>query len=191
MKNNNVRGAGCGIQGVELQRFARVAKFSIAFIVLISLGSCYSFSGISTDAVSIQVDDFFNNTDLGPANLGPNFTNRLKDYYQRNSSLRVVPENGELQIEGMITGYALSPVAPVASGTNQLPDQAAFTRLTITVRANYIDNKVPQNSFKDKSFSFYADFDNNQDLLAVQESLERKIFDQILLDIFNATVATW
>jgi len=165
---------------------------SLALIaVVIALQSCYSFTGVNTVAKSIQVDPFFNNTDLGPANLGPNFTNRLKDYYQRNSSLRVVPENGELQIEGTIVDYRLSPVAPVSSGTPTQPDQAAFTRLTITVKANYVDNNVPTNSFKDKSFSFYADFPNTSDLLAVQDDLERKIFDQILLDIFNATVATW
>jgi hypothetical protein len=137
------------------------------------------------------VDPFFNNTDLGPANLGPTFTNSLKDYYQRNSSLRVVPEQGQLQIEGMITDYRLSPVAPVSSGNTLQPDAAAFTRLTISVKANYIDNETPANNFKDKTFTFYADFPNTQDLIAVQESLERKIFDQIMLDIFNATVATW
>jgi hypothetical protein len=162
-----------------------------AVVGITALQSCYSLTGISTDAESIQVDAFFNNTDLGPANLGPNFTNRLKDYYQRNSSLRVVPENGQLQIEGTITDYRLSPVAPVSSGTPNLPDQAAFTRLTIVVKANYIDNQVPTNSFKDKSFSFYADFPNTQNLISVQDQLERTIFDQILLDIFNATVATW
>lgn len=163
----------------------------MALVGLLVLESCYSFSGISTDAENIQIDPFFNNTDLGPANLGPDFTNKLKDYYQRNSSLRVVPENGQLQIEGVITDYRLSPVAPVSSGNNQQPDAAAFTRLTITVKANYVDNRVPSNSFRDKNFSFYADFPNTQDLIAVQESLERTIFDQILLDIFNATVATW
>ena len=43
----------------------------------------------------------------------------------------------------------------------------------------------------ENEFSFYADFDNAQDLTSVQEQLEKKIFDQILLDIFNATVANW
>lgn len=162
-----------------------------AIVGLVFLQSCYSLSGISTAAESIQIEPFFNNTDLGPANLGPNFTNRLKDYYQRNSSLRVVPESGQLQIEGTITDYRLSPVAPVSSGNTTQPDAAAFTRLTIVVKANYVDNLVPTNSFKDKSFSFYADFPNSQDLVAVQDQLERTIFDQILLDIFNATVATW
>ncbi len=172
----------------------KVLRITVALAALAGvafLQSCYSFSGISTDAQSIQIEPFFNNTDLGPANLGPDFTNKLKDYYQRNSSLRVVPESGELQIEGTITDYRLSPVAPVSSGNNLQPDAAAFTRLTITVKANYVDNKVPQNSFKDKSFSFYADFPNTQDLISVQDQLQRTIFDQILLDIFNATVATW
>lgn len=150
----------------------------------------YSFTGAATNATTIQVDNFYNNTDLGPANLAPNFTNRLKDYYQRNSSLKVVPENGELQIEGVITDYRLTPVAPV-SGTPGQPDLAALTRLTIAVKANYVDNLEPKNSFKDKSFSFYADFPNTQDLRAVQDDLERKIFEQIMLDIFNATVANW
>jgi hypothetical protein len=158
---------------------------------LVFLQSCYSFSGISTSARSIQIDPFFNNTDLGPANLGPDFTNRLKDYYQRNSSMAVVSESGELQIEGTITDYKLSPIAPVSSGTPTQPDQAAFTRLTITIKANYVDNAKPENNFKDKSFSFYADFPNSQDFITQQDALQRKIFDQIMLDIFNATVATW
>lgn len=71
---------------------------------------------------TIQVDDFFNNTDLGPANLGQTFTNRLKQYFQQNSSLRVVQENGELQIEGTITQYAITPSAPVSSTSSQSGD---------------------------------------------------------------------
>lgn len=169
---------------------AGMIAFAAALMPLQSCG-IYSFTGISTAATNIQVDEFFNNTDLGPANLGSTFTNSLKDYYQRNSSLKIIEEAGELQIEGTITEYRLTPVAPVASGTTALPDAAALTRLTISVKANYVDNLEPKNSFKDKSFSFYADFPSDQDLSQVQESLERKIFDQILLDIFNATVATW
>jgi hypothetical protein len=165
----------------------------LIIIALAALQGCgiYSMSGIATSAKTIQVDPFFNNTDLGPANLGVIFTNKLKEYYQQNSNLQVAGENGELQIEGVITGYTLTPVSPVSSGNVIQPDAAALTRLTITVRANYIDTIEPKNSFKDKSFSFYADFPNTQDLTAARESLERRIFDQIMLDIFNVTVANW
>ena len=163
---------------------------------LYSLSGClhYSMSGAATNAKTIVVDQFFNNTDLGPANLAQDFTNRVKDYYQQNSSLRVIPENGELQLDGVITEYRLNPVAPTASTSanpSQAINSAALTRLTIVVKANYVDSTNPKNSFKDKSFSFYQDFDNNLTFTSVQEDLQKKIFDQILIDIFNATVANW
>ncbi|MBX2893844.1 MAG: LptE family protein [Cyclobacteriaceae bacterium] len=168
----------------------------IAFVILLALPTIqgcisYSFTGAATTAKTIQVEDFFNNTDLGPANLGQTFTNRLKEYFQQNSSLRVAKENGELQIEGMLTQYAVTPVAPVSGASSNRADLAALTRLTIAVRVNYVDTLEPKNSFKDKTFSFYQDFPSTQDLSSVQENLERKIFDQIFIDIFNATIANW
>jgi hypothetical protein len=142
----------------------------------------------------MQVDQFYNNTELGPANLGQTVTNRVKDYFQQNSSLRVVPQNGELQIEGTIITYATAPIAPQAStgtGANTTPNYAAQTRLTIALKVNYVDTLIPKNSFKDRTFTFYADFDNGTDFFSVQEQLEKKIFDQIMIDIFNATIANW
>jgi hypothetical protein len=174
----------------------RILILFTTIISLLLLSSClkYSLSGASTNAKSIQVDPFFNNTELGPANFGQTVTNRVKDYFQQNSSLRVVPINGELQLEGTIVTYATAPISPQAStgsGVNTTPNFGAQTRLTITLRVNYVDGAEPKNSFKDRSFTFYADFDNSQDFTSVQESLEKKILDQILLDIFNATIATW
>jgi hypothetical protein len=162
-------------------------------LVAAILNGCgfYSLSGAATTAKTIQIDQFYNNTDLGPANLGQDFTNKLKDYYQRNSSLKVTAENGELHIEGTIVQYAVSPIAPVANNDPSRPTQAALTRLTIAIKANYVDTREPKNSFKEKSFSFYADFPNEQDLISVQQELEKKIFDQIFLDMFNATIANW
>jgi hypothetical protein len=170
----------------------RLVALSLLIIGLSFLSGCgiYSFSGASTAAKNISIEQFFNNTDLAPANLAQTFTNKLKDYYQRNSSLKVVPENGELQVDGAITEYRINPIAPVSSGTQTI-DAAALTRLTISVKLSYVDGLEPKNSFKDKTFSFYADFPNTQNLTTVQEDLEKKIFEQILIDIFNATVANW
>jgi hypothetical protein len=170
-----------------------VAPALLLAMVSIHFSGCgvYSFTGASTAAESITIDEFFNNTDLAPANLAQSFTNSLMDYYQRNSSLKVLKDDGQLHVEGLISEYRVSPIAPVSSGTSRGIDAAALTRLTISVRVSYEDTVEPKNSFKDKSFSFYADFPNTQDLSTVQEDLEKKIFDQILLDIFNATVANW
>jgi len=166
----------------------------IAFLGLILLNSCfhYSLTGIATTAQTISIEQFFNNSDLAPANLGAVFTNRLKDYYQQNSSMKVVSENGELTIEGVLSDYRLNPIAPTANtDPNNRINPAALTRLTIAVKVNFIDSKEPKNNFNDKTFSFYQDFDNNLNFQSIQEDLEKKIFEQIMLDIFNATVANW
>jgi hypothetical protein len=169
-------------------------SISLIFIALLAgLQGCgvYSFSGAATTAKTITIDPFFNNTDLAPANIGPSVTNRVKDYYQQNSSLRVVPENGELHVEGIISEYRINPIAPVANADPNVPQVAALSRLTIAVKITYEDTLDPKNSFKDRAFSFYADFDNNLNFTTIQETLEKKILDQILIDLFNATVANW
>ncbi len=171
----------------------KVNIFLSILLLVLTVQRCgvYSMSGAATTAKTITIDQFFNNTDLAPANIGQTFTNRLKDYYQQNSSLRAIAENGELHIEGMVSDYRVNPIAPVSTGNPNDPNTAALSRLTIAVKVTYDDGKEPKNSFKDRSFSFYRDFDNTLNFTTVQEDLEKKIFDQILIDIFNATVANW
>lgn len=175
---------------MTLLRFNSVTFCVLACLITAGCG-VYSFTGASTAAKTIEVADFYNNSDLAPANLSQIFTNRLRDFYQQNSNLAIVSENAELHIEGTIANYQISPIAPVASGNPSFADAAALTRLTITVQASYEDTLEPKNSFKNRSFSFFADFQNTQDISAIQEDLEKTIFDQILLDIFNATIANW
>ena len=43
-----------------------------------------------------------------------------------------------------------------------------------------------------KSFSFYRDFDqNSEELSANEQEFLEEIFDQIIIDIFNSSVANW
>ena len=91
----------------------------------------------------------------------------------------------------MVSDYRINAMAPVSTGRPQDTNTAALSRLTIVVRITFDDSLEPKNSFKDRSFSFYKDFDNNLNFATIQEDLEKQIFDQILIDIFNATVANW
>lgn len=164
-----------------------------AILMTIQISSCgvYSFQGTTTNAKNISIQEFYNNTELAPANIGQVFTNRLKDYMIQNTNLNVVPENGQLQMEGIITGYSLTQIAPVASGDPSRGDLAASTRFTITVKVTYINSLDESMSFKDRSFSFYRDFSNDLNFADIEENLTRQIFDQLALDIFNASVANW
>ena len=169
----------------------RLLLWCLVLMPLMQGCKVYSFSGAATTAKTIAVDPFFNNTDLAPANIGQTVTNRVKDYYQQNSSLRVVPENGELHIEGIVSEYRINPIAPVANTDPNQPQVAALSRLTIALKVTYEDIIETKNSFKDRTFSFYKDFDNNLNFTIIQEDLEKKILDQILIHSFNPTVAHW
>ena len=161
--------------------------------VAISCGvsASYSMSGSTTNAKTISIAEFYNNADLGPANMSQVLTNDLKNYFIQNSSLRVVPEEGELQLEGEIMDLRLTPISPTATGDPTAINRASATRLTITVRATYINTLDEKMSFKDKSFSFYKDFDNELNVSDVEESFIKEIFQRIINDIFNASVANW
>lgn len=152
------------------------------------LDSCkiYSFTGttLSSDLKTITIQNIVMNTAGGPANLTLNFTEKLKEYYQRNTSLKLKPADGDLFLEGSITGYELTPVAATAS------DKAALNRLTIRVDIRFVNTKSEDDSFE-KEFSFYQDFPQEQTLAQVESSLVPKILDQLVLNIFNDTAAQW
>ncbi len=175
----------------------KICKPALRYLLLIcaltGLNNCgiYSFRGTATNARTITISEFYNNTELAPPVIGQAFTNRLKDYMIQNTNLSVVPENGELQLEGIITGYQLTQVAPVAGADPTRGDLASGTRFTITVKVTYINTLDPTMSFKDRSFSFFRDFSNDVSFADVEESLTRQILDQLILDIFNASVANW
>ena len=66
----------------------------------------YSFTGtsISPDVKTISVQNFVNETGLGPTRLSQTFTEKLKEYFLQNSNLKLVKYDGDLQLEGSIIG---------------------------------------------------------------------------------------
>lgn len=119
------------------------------------------------------------------------FTESLKEFYQRNTQLELVRNNGDLQFSGSINRYAITPQATVSSQDPNLPDRAGQMRLTISVEVDYVNTVVEEESLK-RTFSFFKDYDpRTTSILQVESQLIEEIFDQILQDIFSATVANW
>lgn len=165
----------------------------LAASILLSLGAClsYSFTGVSTNASSMSVTNFFNDSEGGPANIADNFTNQLKDFFLQNTNLNIYQNDAELQFEGTIVSYILTPVSPQAGRGDLTDDLAAQTRLTINVRVTFTNLLDEKASFTNKNFSFYQDFNNDQNFATIEEQLINTIFEQIILSIFNDTVANW
>jgi hypothetical protein len=186
MKNNFiVKSYQLKVKSYKLNRWVLLLTLNFSLLTLTSCG-IYSFTGttLSPDLKTITVNNFTLQTAGGPTNLALNFNERLKEYYQRYTSLKVVPNNGDLVLDGTITNYDLIAVAPTAS------DQAALNRLQITVQARFVNNKDETKNFE-QSFSFYQDFPQNQTLTQNEARLVPKILDQLVLDIFNKTAADW
>ena len=171
----------------------RVSNLLLIALLFPLLGcGVYGFTGasISPETKTISIQTFFNNAVLGPSNMSVLFTERIKDYYQQNTNLALVDDNGDLQVDGYIADYKITPVAANSSRNSSGQDLSALSRVTITVFASYIN--VNDDTFDfEKRFSFFVDFDQSLDLSANEQAFVEEIFDQIVIDIFNASVANW
>lgn len=166
----------------------------VAILCCLSFSRCgvYGFTGasISPDIKTISIQTFFNNALLGPSNMSVLFTERIKDYFQQNTSLALVDENGDLQLDGYIADYKITPVAANASGASDGADVSSLSRITISVFATYVNTQDGSWDFE-RRFSFFVDYDQALDLSANEQGFVEEIFDQIVIDIFNASVANW
>ena len=164
-----------------------IKKLLFYIIITTTLLGCgaYSFTGVTTDAESIQIDFFPNQAPLVEPNLTQRFTNDLQELFTRQTNLALVPNNGELHLSGEITGYRVTPLSGVSNQT------AAQNRLTVTVNVRYVNTKNEKDDFE-RSFSFYSDFAANSQLTgSVLETALDEIIERITQDIFNAALSNW
>lgn len=175
--------------------FNKIGLWLLSLSLLVA--SCkieYSFTGTTLDynvTKTFSVANFFNDSGGGPANMGQLFTEDLKDYFQRNTQLELIQNNGDLQFLGAITRYTITPQATVSSPNSTQPDRAGQMRITIGVEVEFINLANEEENTK-KSFSFFQDYDpRSTTLLQVETELVEVIFESIIQDIFTSTVANW
>lgn len=181
-----------------MKLISKTLPYSLSLILLVAtftLQSCnYSLTGTSINyeqTKTITVRQFENYAGDGPATISQTFTEGLRDFYQQNTRLDVLNDGeGDLQIEGEIIGYTTSPSTPSASGSSDQVDIASQTRLKITVKVAFINLSDEEQDFE-KTFSNFRDFPSDKPLSSVENGLIDEIFEDITLDIFNATVANW
>ena len=162
----------------------------LVFLGLLIATACsisYKFNGASIDYTkvkTIMISDFTNQASYVNPTLAPEFTEELKDIYIRQTRLEQVTSNGDLALEGEVTGYDFTPMAVKEDAL------ASQTRLTITVRVRYMNNTNPDEDFE-QSVSAYREFDSNLMLQQVESSLCAEIIEEIVDQVYNATVANW
>ena len=156
----------------------------VLMALLVAVPACkisYSLNGSALDYTvykTIRVAQFPIRAALVYPPLQQTFENELLDYISRNTRLQTTEGAADLELEGEITTYNLTPQAVTENAF------ASKTRLTIGVRVKYINNKDDKKNL-DQTFSAYRDFDATLMLTDVQDQLCEEISEELVNLIFN------
>lgn len=163
-----------------------VVLFILNSSFLFSGCGIYSFTGtsLSPDIKTFTIVNFNMGTAGGPSDLPQKLTEQLKEYFQKNTSLTLQQNGGDLLLEGTITGYDVLAAAPTAN------DQAGLNRLNVTIQVRFTNAKDETKNF-DQSFTYFADFPQDQTLNQNESRLLPTIQENLVQQIFNKSAADW
>ena len=163
-----------------------IITLALVFSFLLNGCGVYNFTGASpVDAKTFQVNYFQNNAPLIEPGIERTFTLELQDIIRNQTNLNLVTQGGDLLYEGEIVDYRISPMTATAD------QRAAQNRLTISVMVRFSNRNKEDDNFE-KRFSFFYDFDANQQLVGSQLTTALDvIFERITQDVFNESLAKW
>ena len=163
-----------------------IITLTLTFSLILNGCGVYNFTGASPiNAKTFQVNYFQNNAPLVEPGIERTFTLELQDIIQSQTNLNLVSQGGELLYEGEIVDYRITPMTATAD------QRAAQNRLTISVNVRFSNRNKEDDNFE-KRFSFFYDFDANQQLVGSQLTTALDvIFERITQDIFNESLAKW
>ena len=159
------------------------------FLVLtcvVLLQACYSFKGISIppDVNTYYISTFESRAGNAPAGIAQLFSESLKDKIRNGSRLKFTEDSPDIEFDGNISSYSVRSMAPTAG------NETAFNRLNISISVNFT-NTLDEEEDWTKTFSWFQDFTNDQDLTANQDEFIDKIFEQLTEDVFNQAFTNW
>ena len=171
---------------MNMKRFLIVLSLLVAAVFAGCSIVSYSFSvtSIQPDVKTVTINYFeYKALKVNP-NLSNDLTEAMRDKFRKLTKLEQVEMDGDLELQGEVTGYEVRAAAVTAN------EVAAQNRLTVTVKLKFTNRKYPEDDFE-KSFSAYSDYDSTNSLDAVESTLGQEIIDKLVEDMFNASVAQW
>ena len=156
----------------------------LAFI----LQGCYTFSGASLPphVKTVSVQTFKDRSGSGVAQLGAEFTEKLVDTIESQSSLNIESDKNraDTYLEAEIVSFSDEP-SQLGSET----ERAIANRITLVVRASFTDRVQNKLFFTRTSFSGFDDYSVG-DFAAKEDAIDAAV-DQIVEDLFNRMISNW
>ena len=159
-------------------------------VMLLVVAGCtisYKFNGasINYDIIkTISIENFPNRAVYQWGPMEAMFNNALSDIYVNQTKLQQVPRGGDLMLSGEITTYDQVNKSISSDG------YSSMMQLKMTVNVRFENAKNHSEDFE-RNFSASRKLYATQQLNDVQEELVTQIIDEIVEQIFNATVANW
>ena len=168
----------------------QILRKVLPLVLVLALIGCtvsYKFNGasINYDIIkSITINNFSNRAVYQWGPMESMFNNALSEIYMNQTKLQQVNRNGDLVLSGEITAYDQVNKSISSDG------YSSMMQLKMTVKVRFENTKNPNEDFE-RQFSANREFDTSQQLNDVQEELVTQMIDDIVEQIFNATVANW
>ncbi|MBO7582043.1 MAG: LptE family protein [Bacteroidaceae bacterium] len=169
-----------------MRRFTTILSL-ILVCVLTACKISYSFTGTSIDYTktkTISLDKFPIRANYVWSPMESMFYNAISDAYAQKTKLKVLKRDGDLQLAGEIVEY---------SQTNKNVGSDGYStqvQLKIVVNVRFVNTKNHDKDFEQR-FSATTEYDAAKQLSEVQEELVQEMINDIVDQIFNATVADW
>ena len=147
----------------------------------------YKFTGTSIDYTktkSISLDKFPIRANYVWSPMESMFYNSLSDLYAQKTKLKVLKRDGDLQLAGEIVEYSQTNKSVGSDG------YSAQVQLKIVVNVRFVNTQKHEDDFEQR-FSATTEYDSSKQLVSVQEELVQEMIDDIIDQIFNATVSKW
>tara|TARA_B110000914_G_C15427014_1_gene429438 strand:- start:265 stop:756 length:492 start_codon:yes stop_codon:yes gene_type:complete len=162
-----------------------IKYIQISVLALFISCGVYSPYGASTSgAKSFSVSKFEAIHPLVSATSALSITESLVDRVQRQSVLKLVGNEGELQFSGKVVGWTVQPI------NVQGDETAGANRVTITVDVVYT-NTLDENLSFQRNFSRFVDVSSSSDLFSIEDQIVDEIGELISQDIFNSSLGNW
>lgn len=174
---------------VSIKKYWKIlSSFVLVSCVLVACTVSYKFNGSSINYDKVKTISFENFPNRSAAFVwGPMesmFNVALQDKFTQQTRLKQVRQGGDLELSGEITNYDAYNKGIGSDGYSTM----AELRMTVNVR--FVNNTNHTEDFE-QQFSASREYNASQQLSAVQEEYVSQMIDEIVEQIFNATVANW
>ena len=174
--------------GLIKKYYKLVSVLSVAVCIMAACTVSCKLNGASINYDKVKTISFENFPNRSAAFVwGPMesmFNTALQDIYMQQTRLKQVRQGGDLELSGEITNYDAYNKGVGSDGYSTM----AELRMTVNVR--FVNNTNHAEDFE-QQFSASREYNASQQLSSVQEDLVNQMIDEIVEQIFNATVANW